>query len=210
MRLSEQPLWRCWRRIASPAPPRRMCRAACRREAGAAAARARRARGRLGGAGARRRRRCGAAGAQRRRGRVGRCARGARARLPPLLLPDFGPHVEIKGKVHFCTTAAPRRGSTCPALTVFFTPAQVLNWFGLLFGLQSAVFLGVIWYIGISLTEQVCSRRGGTRTANSTASASGGRGRTSPSAAARRRSSGRTTCRRRGRRALRLQPRLVV
>ena len=43
---------------------------------------------------------------------------------------------------------------------MFFTPAQVLNWFGLLFGLQSAVFLGVIWYIGISLTEQVCSRTG--------------------------------------------------
>ena len=36
----------------------------------------------------------------------------------------------------------------------------MLNWFGLLFGLQSAVFLGVIWYIGISLTEQVCSRTG--------------------------------------------------
>ena len=43
---------------------------------------------------------------------------------------------------------------------MFFTPAQVLNWFGLLFGLQSVVFLGVIWYIGISLTEQVCSRTG--------------------------------------------------
>ena len=80
--------------------------------------------------------------------------------LPPLPLPDFGPHVEIKGKVHL---APPHRARLPPppALpSTFFTPAQVLNWFGLLFGLQSAVFLGVIWYIGISACEQVCSRTG--------------------------------------------------
>ena len=68
--------------------------------------------------------------------------------------------VEIKGKVHL---APPHRARLPPppALpSTFFTPAQVLNWFGLLFGLQSAVFLGVIWYIGISACEQVCSRTG--------------------------------------------------
>ena len=131
-------------------------------EAGAAAARARRARGRLGGAGARRRRRrCGAARAQRRRGRVGRCARGARAGAAAAAAARFWPARRDQGEGAPRDAAAPRPPAS-PALPSpwFFTPAQVLNWFGLLFGLQSAVFLGVIWYIGISLTEQVCSRTG--------------------------------------------------